>query len=181
VVRTRVGYAGGTTKGPTYENLGDHSETVQIDYDPTRITYAQLLDVFWSSHNPCQRAERRQYQSFIFYHNEEQKTLALASRDRAMTRQSDKVLTEIVPFSRFHLAEGYHQKYMLLLDVGLLRELRVRYPTISDLINSTTAARVNGYLGGNGSAEVLEKEIDSYGLSAAACKRLRQQVAQGRP
>jgi len=52
VIRTRVGYAGGSTNNPTYYNLGDHSETVQIDYDPTRISYEELLEVFWDSHNP---------------------------------------------------------------------------------------------------------------------------------
>jgi methionine-S-sulfoxide reductase len=175
-VRTRVGYAGGTTKHPTYDNIGDHSEAVQIDYDPTRVTYAQLLDIFWSSHNPCQRAERRQYASLIFYHNEEQKKLAWQSWERATARKPGKVLTEVVPYTRFQLAEGYHQKYLLRQDEDLMREFRTHYPTEKDFINSTAAARVNGYLGGNGSAEALPKEIDSYGLSPEGRKRLLQRV-----
>jgi peptide-methionine (S)-S-oxide reductase len=171
-----VGYAGGTTKNPTYDNLGDHSETVQIDYDPTRLSYAQLLEVFWSSHNPCLRADRRQYLSLIFYHNEEQKKLALESRTRAAAQRPGKVLTEIVPFSRFYLAEDYHQKYYLRQDEALLKEFRGRYQAVQDFINSTAAARVNGYLGGNGSAETLAKEIDRYGLSPEGRKRLLERV-----
>jgi len=70
VVRTRVGYTGGSTKNPTYHSLGDHTETVQIDYDPTQISFEELLDVFWDSHRPTQRAWSRQYMAAVFFHNE---------------------------------------------------------------------------------------------------------------
>ncbi len=149
---------------------------MQIDYDPTRITYAHLLDVFWSSHNPCQRSDRRQYLSLLFYHNEEQKKLARQSLDRVLAQNPGKVVTEILPYTRFHLAEGYHQKYYLRQDEALMKEFRARYPSTQDFINSTAAARVNGYLGGNGSAETLAREIDSYGLSPDGRRRLLQRV-----
>ena len=82
MVRTRVGYAGGTKKNPTYHDLGDHSETVQMDYDPTVISYTKLLDVFWDSHDPSLPSDSKQYMSIIFYHNDKQKELAIESIKR---------------------------------------------------------------------------------------------------
>lgn len=113
MVRTRVGYAGGTTQGPTYRSLGDHSETIQIDYDPTEISYAELLDVFWDSHNPAYPDHSRQYMSIVFYHDEVQKRLAMETKARQEVRAGSQVFTEIVPYTEFYLAEDYHQKYRL--------------------------------------------------------------------
>ena len=80
VVRTRVGYSGGQRKDPTYRSIGDHSETIQIDYDPARTSYKKLLFIFWQSHDPTHHAWSRQYMSAIFYQNEEQRKLALETR-----------------------------------------------------------------------------------------------------
>ena len=68
MIRTRVGYAGGTKKNPAYHNLGDHTETIQIDYDPTKISFEKLLETFWDSHNPAQRSWSRQYMSVHVHH-----------------------------------------------------------------------------------------------------------------
>lgn len=171
VVRTRVGYAGGTKENPTYRNLGDHAETVQIDYDPTRISYEQLLDIFWSSHHPEVRYWTQHYTSIIFYHNEEQKRLAMETREREEAKLGE-VYTEVVPFSRFYLAEDYHQKYHLQLTFGIMKDFDAIYPKIEDFINSTAAARVNGYLSGYGTLESLKEEIDSFGLSPLANEAL---------
>jgi peptide-methionine (S)-S-oxide reductase len=64
-------------ENPTYHSLGDHSETIQIEYDPEQISYEELLDIFWSAHNPTARPWSRQYASFVFYHDETQRELAL--------------------------------------------------------------------------------------------------------
>ena len=80
VVRTRVGYAGGTTQNPSYRSIGDHSEAIQIDYDPTRVSYEELLNVFWASHSPTVQPWARQYMSMILYHNAKQKRLALKTK-----------------------------------------------------------------------------------------------------
>lgn len=69
VIRTRVGYAGGKTDAPTYRHMGDHTETVQIDYDPGRITYEELLKIFWESHDPESRPYSVQYKNAVFFHN----------------------------------------------------------------------------------------------------------------
>ena len=114
VVRTRVGYSGGKKKDPTYRSIGDHSETIEIDYDPTRISYKKLLSVFWHSHNPTQRSWSQQYKSAIFYHNEEQESLAIASRNELQDsgEYSRDIVTEIAPASTFYMAEEYHQQYL---------------------------------------------------------------------
>ena len=172
-----MGYAGGTKKDPSYYSLGDHTETIQIDYDPNQITYHELLDVFWKSHNPTSRALSRQYMSIIFYHDEEQKRLALETRNREAANRNARIFTEIVPYTEFYLAEDYHQKYRLQHDQDLMGEFRRMFPHMSDFINSTAAARVNGYLAGYGAAKALEEEINGLGLSEAGVRRLRQMVA----
>jgi peptide-methionine (S)-S-oxide reductase len=181
VIRTRVGYAGGTQKDPTYLNIGDHTETIQIDYDPSKISYKKLLDTFWTSHNPARPVLKRQYMSAIFFHNAEQKQLALETRDREAARIKGAIVTEIVPFAEFYLAEAYHQKYYLQRVPELMREFRTIYPVVQDFINSTAAARVNGYVGGYGSSEVLKTEIDSLGLSPTGNKKLLKMVHVLRP
>jgi peptide-methionine (S)-S-oxide reductase len=172
VVRTRVGYAGGTTKDPTYYNLGDHTETIQIDYDPTQVSYGELLDVFWDSHNPVQRPWSRQYMSIVFYHNDEQKRLAMETRDREAVKIEGQIFTEIVPASEFYLAEAYHQKYRLRQVPDLMEEFSAMYPADVDFVDSTAAARVNGYLAGYGTSEALQAESSSFGLSPAGSKKL---------
>ena len=172
MIRTRVGYAGGTKENPIYYSLGDHSETIQIDYDPTQISYKQLLDVFWDSHNPIYEPWSRQYMSIIFYHNEEQKRLAIETKESEETRLGRDIFTEIVPFSKFYLAEDYHQKYYLRRESALMEEFNAIYPATEDFIASTAAARVNGYVGGYGILATLEEEPSIFGLSEAGIKRL---------
>jgi methionine-S-sulfoxide reductase len=173
VVRTRVGYSGGRTKDPTYRSIGDHSETIQIDYDPTRVTYRKLLSIFWRSHNPTSRAWSRQYMSAIFYHNEEQRKLALETRASEEARRNGKIRTEILPYEKFYRAEDYHQKYQLRAHGDLMREFRTMYPRDIDFVNSTAAARVIGYLGGHGSPEAVKATLEQLGLSTAGRDRLQ--------
>lgn len=176
MARTRVGYAGGLKARPTYYDLGDHSETIQIDYDPEQIGYAELLEVFWQSHSPGVPSLRRQYASVIFYHNEEQKRLAEESRAREEARLGRKRYTDIVPFAAFYLAEGYHQKYLLQSSPQLMAEFSAMFPDLNDLVNSTAAARVNGYLGSHGDLAQLQDELDSLGLSEEARRSLLESV-----
>jgi peptide-methionine (S)-S-oxide reductase len=172
VIRTRVGYAGGTKENPTYRSLGAHSETIQIDYDPTQITYQELLDLFWDSHNPTARPWSQQYASIIFYHTEEQRQLALETRDREAAKYGREILTEITPFSSFYRAEDYHQKYRLQQVPELVEAFQAIYPDTSDFVDSTATARVNGYLGGYGTLENVQSEVENLGLSPAATQEL---------
>jgi peptide-methionine (S)-S-oxide reductase len=145
---------------------------VQVDYDPSQITYADLLDVFWQGHNPRSQPYSRQYMAAVFYHNEEQKELALASRERIAAELGGEVYTEVLPAGPFYLAEDYHQKYNLQRGRDYYKELSAIYPEIEDLVNSTAAARLNGYLAGYGTREQLEHEIGQLGLSPKLQARL---------
>jgi peptide-methionine (S)-S-oxide reductase len=122
VMSVTVGYTGGHKKNPTYEEVSSgttgHAESVQIVYDPAKITYAKLLDVFWHNIDPTVKDQQfcdvgNQYRTAIFYHNEEQKRLAEESKKalEKSGRFKGPIYTEIVPASEFYPAEEYHQHY----------------------------------------------------------------------
>jgi peptide-methionine (S)-S-oxide reductase len=173
VVRTRVGYAGGTTKDPTYHNLGDYAETVQVDFDPSKITYVALVESFFAAHDATLPASRRQYMSAIFFHDAEQERVARAVLQRVQQDSDGVIQTLILPMTGFYLAEDYHQKYALQGDSLLLGEFRAMYPEFRDLVDSTAAARVNAYVYGFGTAEQLKAELDGLGLSEAGRTHLQ--------
>jgi hypothetical protein len=131
---------------------------VEIDYDPSVVSYNDLLEIFWKSHDPGSRSWSRQYRSVIFYHGEEQKRLALESK-KAEEAGIGKVYTEILPAAAFYRAEDYHQKYYLRQRPDLLRELQTVYPGEKALVDSTAAARINGYLAGSGSCAAAQSEL----------------------
>ena len=176
VIRTRAGYAGGTTPNPDYGNIGDHTETVQVDYDPARISYADLLEVFWESHRPTSHPWRRQYLNAIFFDGDGQREEALASKAAVEKRLDRSVNTEVLPLRSFTRAEDYHQKYLLKREADLMRDLTRVYPRHRDLVDSTAAARLNGYAGGYGSPEQLSREIDLLGLSPESREKLEMLV-----
>jgi len=122
VTSTTVGYMGGNLKNPTYEDVctdkTGHAEVVQIAYDPKKITYEQLLNTFWSIHDPTQLNRQgpdrgTQYRSVIFYHNKNQKKTAEISKEKQQETQkySRRIVTEISEAKEFYKAEEYHQKY----------------------------------------------------------------------
>lgn len=160
-----MGYAGGTTKNPTYRRIGDHTESIQVEYDPALISYQELLDAFWDGHNPTGPHFSRQYASIVLYHDETQRRLATEAKARESERRQSEIFTEIVPADEFYLAEGYHQKYYLQQYSDLVREFRTTYPDEQDFVSSTAVARANGYAAGYGTCEGLQAEIDRFGLS----------------
>lgn len=122
VMDTTVGYTGGRHENPTYEDvcsgLTGHAEAVEVVYDPSRLTYEQLLDVFWQCHDPTQLNRQgpdigSQYRSAIFHHNAEQEQAAQASKERmeASGRYNRPIVTELTPAGKFYKAEDYHQRY----------------------------------------------------------------------
>ena len=123
VTATSVGYAGGSTANPTYEDVCSgqtgHAEVVQVTFDPARISYERLLDHFWESHDPtsvnCQGPDvGTQYRSVIFCHDAAQGAAAQASKQKlaASGRFRQPIATEILPAPAFTLAEDYHQQYL---------------------------------------------------------------------
>jgi peptide-methionine (S)-S-oxide reductase len=122
VVSVTVGYTGGQKKNPTYEEVSaggtGHAESVQIIYDPAKVSYEKLLSVFWHNIDPTAKDRQfcdagHQYRSAIFYHNEEQHRLALQSKEQLEKNKPFKeaIVTEIVPATEFYPAEEYHQHY----------------------------------------------------------------------
>jgi hypothetical protein len=150
--------------------MGDHTEVVQIDYDPEKTSFADLLEVFWQEHDPRVQSSSRQYHNVLLYHDEEQERIALESRDRLGGTR--KVRTRMEPYSGFHIAEDYHQKHYLRGRKPIWKALRAVYPTFDALRDSTAAARLNGYLGGHLTRDRLVEEIGKWGLSEAEEKRI---------
>ncbi len=123
VLSTAAGYAGGKKENPSYEDVctdkTGHAEVVEVEFDPSQITYEELLDVFWSNHNPTTLNRQgpdvgTQYRSVIFYHSPEQKSAAETSRKKidASGRFRQPVVTQIEPAPKFWRAEEYHQRYL---------------------------------------------------------------------
>jgi peptide-methionine (S)-S-oxide reductase len=120
VVATRVGYTGGTKSDPTYEQVCSggtgHAEAIQVWFDPEVVSFGELLDTFWSIHDPTTRDRQgwdfgSQYRSAIFFEDADQERLAIASRDERQNELTRPIVTEIAPASTFYDAEEYHQRY----------------------------------------------------------------------
>jgi len=120
VVSVTSGYAGGTVKNPTYEQVctgtTGHAEVVQVAYDPAKTSYEDLLDIFWKAHDPTTLNRQgadvgTQYRSIILYHDEAQKAAAQRSLTKAQAGFKDRIVTEIAPLGVFWKAEDYHQDY----------------------------------------------------------------------
>jgi peptide-methionine (S)-S-oxide reductase len=122
ITSTSVGYMGGKTKNPTYEDVctdtTGHVEVVQVEYDQSQITYSEILDIFWNNHDPTTLNRQgpdvgTQYRSAIFYHSPEQEKEARRSKDdlERSKKRPRKIVTEITPAAEFYKAEEYHQQY----------------------------------------------------------------------
>lgn len=172
MLRTRVGYSGGTKDSPTYRSMGDHSEAIQIDFDPEQISYEELLGVFLGAHNPCRAGFLVQYRSAVFFHSEEQREAALKATRSYEMQKDDKVATGIEAFTSFTNAEDYHQKYLLRSDSLLMAELEQRYPTIEEFLASPTVTRANAFVGGHGSQELRSADLPRMGFTPEAIKRM---------
>jgi hypothetical protein len=147
---------------------------LQVDFDPKQTSFEKLLEAFWSYPNSCERSGTKQYRSIIFYQNDEQKKLALASRERETSKRRRPIETPILPMESFTLAEDYHQKFHLRQNHDLEWELTAIYPELVDFTNSTAAMKINACLGGYGSRKALANDIDRFGLSAEGKKKLRE-------
>jgi len=121
VISTQVGYTGGNMKNPSYEDVctddTGHAEAVEITFDPNKVSYEKLLDVFWQSHDPTQLNRQgpdvgTQYRSTIFYHNQKQKKAAEKSLEIEQKKYKNQIVTEIKPAATFYRAEEYHQQYL---------------------------------------------------------------------
>jgi peptide-methionine (S)-S-oxide reductase len=171
-----VGYTGGSQPDPTYEALGDHTEAFQVDFDPRRTSYTDLLKIFWEDHDPSERPYSRQYMSAVFYENTTQWTQALETGRQRVAGKTVVIRTPMLPLAKFYRAEDYHQKYYLRRHKDLMREFGTYSPRA--FTDSTVAARLNAYVSGHLMVEALEPEFERFGLSAGAKLRLRERLAE---
>jgi len=167
-----VGYAGGEIAHPTYRAIGDHTECFQVDFDPSVVSYEQLLDLFWQSHDPTLAAWKTQYASIVLASDAAQLAAARESAGLYQQLLAAPIVTRIELLGEFWMAEAYHQKYYLRNDRILMAEFRSYYPHDLEFVASTAAARVNGYLNG-GTCARLERDLPGLGLSEGAAGHLR--------
>lgn len=120
VLSVTSGYAGGHTENPTYEQIGTgktgHAEVVQIEYDPEKISYDKIIDLFWDAHDPTTLNRQGadvgpQYRSIILTQNDDETKIAKESKERAQAKFKSPIVTEIVPLEKFYPAEDYHQDF----------------------------------------------------------------------
>ena len=169
-----MGYAGGTTARPTYRMIGDHTETLQLEYDPAIVSFVDLLHVFLDEHDPTRPPWSRQYMSIVFCHDESQRLQATEVLARYERRTGRAVHTRIEGPPGFTLAEGYHQKYYLQATRPLMQEMQRSYPDLASIVDSTAAARLNGIMGGFATRRDAEAVMGMLGLSVEGEAWLRR-------
>jgi len=160
VVRTRVGYAGGTKSDPTYEVLGDHTEVVQVDYDPEELSFSGLLERAFSEHDPYQQPPKRQYQNIVF-------TETASQHDQLQTflddsdLESNRITTRLESLDQFHLAEAYHQKFNLRGKRWITDVFTEAGYDDAAIRESPAAAKLNAHVASNDvSVPFIEQSFD---------------------
>lgn len=157
MVRTRVGYTGGSIDDPTYHQLGNHTEALQVDYDPETLSDRELLSAVIRRHDPFNNVGHTQYRNGLWYHDSDQLDAirSVLRNNFGCSTDSPKIETVIEPLETFHRAEAYHQKYYLRKHneyMELFKDL-----TDEDFTDSTKTARLNGILAGKTSnSDVLD-------------------------
>lgn len=165
-----MGYTGGSQPDPTYHRLGDHTESFQVDYDPARLSYEALLGFFWQEADPTERPYGRQYMSAVFYADETQKRLALATGKQAVAGKGGPLLLPILPLGTFYRAEDYHQKYYLRRFTDLMRSFSAY--SEREFEDSTAAMWLNACVAGEWKRDELAEEIERLGLPEAERQRM---------
>ena len=158
IVNTRVGYSGGIKPSPSYKLVctdsayADYVEAVQLDYDPTRIEYEDVLDAFFRSHDATARGRGRQYSSVIFVHDAEHEAIA-ARKLQGLTR----VATTLEPLLTFYDAEAYHQKWLLQRKRHLFMSLQLKDE--HEIVSSPAASLLNAFAAQRLNCETLEARL----------------------
>lgn len=178
VTETRVGYAGGTTGQPTYREMGDHSETVEISFDAELIAADQLLETFWNNHNPVNinGYKGRQYQSLLLYRDTLQAETFNRVKKRVEAAKGQALETEIAAFEAFYPAEPRHQKYYLKRYPDAVDRLSGLYESEEAFLRSTLAARLNGIAKGYANLGPVLREIQAWPMNPDERNALIEQV-----
>ncbi|PAV71987.1 hypothetical protein WR25_23909 [Diploscapter pachys] len=177
VHNTRVGYAGGKTKNPTYKGIADHTEVTEVKFDPSVLSYRELVDFFWSHHDPV-GPRKKQYQSAILYANDEQKKarrIAEETKQREEKKHED-IETYIEPIDVFYQAEDYHQKYWLRCKRDIFESLHLTDEQVAD---SLLATKLNAYAAGYTDFSELEQLKKEHNLSDELVKKIHDFALAG--
>ncbi len=165
---------GGSTPDPTYRNMGDHSEAIRVDFNLSKISYGNLLETFWEVHTPSHPAYSMQYRSAVFYTDDAQKNQALAVKAHLEAERGAALHTALELAGPFYPAENYHQKYNLQHQTSALELLQAHFQGNDSLFSSTTAARLNAFLGGNCQPSGVLQAAKAEGLPPRIIEMLRQ-------
>mmetsp|Transcript_49735 Transcript_49735/g.75683 ORF Transcript_49735/g.75683 Transcript_49735/m.75683 type:complete len:200 (+) Transcript_49735:316-915(+) len=169
VKRTRVGYCGGTTPNPTYRKVcsdkafGDWAEAVQVDFDPSIISYEALVGVFFKSHEPGMCGSKRQYMSGIFAHTAEQFEAAQKVLEAEKDKRKGRLGTSLEMATDFYSAELYHQKWLLQRKSDWFKAVALQDG--EHLLDSEAACKVNAFVAGHLPASTLRDELDRMAQS----------------
>ncbi|QSW99262.1 peptide-methionine (S)-S-oxide reductase MsrA [Haloterrigena alkaliphila] len=172
VVRTRVGYAGGTDPTPSYGSLGDHTEVVQLEYDPEALSFDDVLEAFWANHDWASSAPKRQYRSVVLAHDDRQYETAVRQRTAVEERAGTSAATEVERLEGLTRAEEYHQKYELRSTPVAGDELADRYG--DGFVDSTVVARLNGFVAGYGEPDHRDELLAELDLPPTVASELRR-------
>ena len=170
MVRTRVGYTGGEMIGPTYEAMGDHTEALQIDFDPAVVSLEEMVERFWRSHSPIVSMRSLQYRSAIWYADEHQRKVINDAKQKIAKDYSAPIQTAVLPLGPFYRAEDYHQKYSLQRHGKLMKVFAKIYPEFRHFVDSTAAARLNGNVLGSAN-KMVDQDWQQYGILADEMRR----------
>ena len=185
MIRTRVGYTGGTTPDPTYHALGDHTEAIQVDFDPEVISYEDVLRRFWSAHDPTYCSRSVQYRNALWVHDEAQREVAEATKAEVAERLGREVETEILELGTFYLAENYHQKYRLRYRRQLTEDLQRWVPEGAEFVDSALTTRLNAYFARRATFEQVEaaaqREVEAGRWTEEEAAAVLERVRRGDP
>lgn len=166
--RTEVGYGGGSKDSPTYHDLGSHAEVLQIEFDPKVIAFDDLLERFWSGHDPRRRDRSSQYRAILLCEDDDQFARVNRRIERMESSGLGAVGTEVTLGKPFYPAEGYHQKWKLRQKRELFAALARDYESEAELLRSRAATKLNALVAGHLTAAQLERELGQLGLSNEA-------------
>ena len=180
VIRTRTGFSGGTTAEPSYRNIGDHTETLQIDFDSSVISYKEILQLFWDSHDAVKDRgyKGRQYLSVLIVHSLEQLETAKEVKDVWEKRHGRKIETELLFDCPFYPAEEHHQKYHLKRFPKAMASVLPLFSDHTSFTDSTIAARLNGFVREYGRLPDIKNELSDWRLSDEEKNSLRKTLEQ---
>lgn len=179
VISTVVGYAGGTSPNPTYREIDDYTETVEIIFDPQLLSLESLLHTFWKNHDATKNRfyKERQYISLVVFQNSQQQQKAEKIKKIEEERQGKEIQTEFQIATPFYPAEDYHQKYFLRRFKEATKKVQSLFSDEEGFIRSTISARLNGFIRENISLPDVKEEIKTWGLSEEDLMELQEMIA----